>query len=106
METFDSLTSKFSLTSDIYVQKVLRSILELLHEPVVPFIDWMNKAEKLGVIQSADSLISIRDLRNQIVHEYLPEAIQDLVPEVITLSKKLEENIATTRLFLEKRNWL
>jgi len=39
MESFDSLTSKFGRTSDLYTQKVLRTIWMLLHEPFVPFID-------------------------------------------------------------------
>lgn len=106
METFDSLTSKFNRSSDIYSQKVLRTIQELLHEPFVPFIDMLNKAEKMEVLQSADAMITIRDLRNQVAHEYIPEAIQELVPEVIALSKKLEENISLTKKFLEKRSWL
>jgi len=66
MDSFDSLTSKFGRTSDLYTQKVLRTIWMLLHEPFVPFIDLLNKAEKMSLIKSADKLIEIRDLRNQI----------------------------------------
>lgn len=106
METFDSLTSKFNRSTDIYTQKVLRTTWELLHESYTPFIDMMNNAEKMEILQSADTIIKIRDIRNQVAHEYIPEAIQELVPEVITLSKKLDENIKITRKFLEKRNWL
>ncbi len=36
-ESFDSLTSKFARTSDIYTQKVLRSIWALMHEPYSPY---------------------------------------------------------------------
>ena len=39
LESIDSLTSKFSRTSDIYLQKVLRSIWMLLREDTVPLID-------------------------------------------------------------------
>ena len=42
LESFDSLTSKFSRTSDIFTQKVMRTIWMLLHEPFVPFIDMVN----------------------------------------------------------------
>jgi len=61
MESIDSLTSKFSRTSDIFTQKVLRGVWALLHEPYEPFIDFMNKAEKLNIIYSADELLNIRD---------------------------------------------
>lgn len=105
MESFDSLTSKFGRTSDLYTQKVLRTIWVLLHEPFVPFIDLLNKAEKMRIIQSADQLLAIRDLRNQITHEYIPEAIADLVPEVIDFSTSLLENIEHTIRFIQARDW-
>jgi hypothetical protein len=51
-------------------------------------------------------MIGIRDLRNQIAHEYIPEAIRDLVPEVIELTSQLTENINECRHFLETRGWI
>ena len=106
LESFDSLTSKFNRTSDIFTQKVLRSVWMLLHESFVPFIDMMNKCEKMLILASADQMIGIRDLRNQIAHEYIPEAIRDLVPEVIELTSNLTENINECRHFLENRGWI
>ena len=106
LESFDSLTSKFNRTSDIFTQKVLRSVWMLLHEPFAPFIDMMNKYEKIGVLLSADQMIEIRDLRNQIAHEYLPDAIRELVPEAIELSDTLFRNIESCKLFIETRGWI
>jgi hypothetical protein len=106
LESFDSLTSKFNRTSDIFTQKVLRSVWMLLHEPFVPFIDMMNKCEKMAMLRSADKMIEIRDLRNQIAHEYLPDAIRDLIPEAIDLTSSLFENIDECSFFLETRGWL
>lgn len=105
LESFDSLTSKFGRTSDILTQKVLRTIWMLLHEPFVPFIDFMNQAEKIRLIKSAEMMIEIRDLRNQITHQYIPEAINELVPEVIELSAALIENINFTKKFISEREW-
>jgi len=106
LESFDSLTSKFNRTSDIFTQKVLRTVWILLHEPFAPFIDMMNNCEKMGIVGSADQMIEIRDLRNQIAHEYLPDAIRDLVPETLELSASLFENIEICRLFTTNRAWL
>lgn len=106
LESFDSLTSKFSRTSDIFTQKVLRTVWMLLHEPFAPFIDMMNICEKMLVLRSADQMIEIRDLRNQIAHEYIPEVIRDLVPEVIESTSKLIENIEDCKQFLETRGWI
>ena len=106
LESFDSLTSKFIRASDIFTQKIMRTIWMLLHEPFVPFIDMMNKGEKMFLLHSADSMIEIRDLRNQIAHEYIPEAISDLIPEVIEFSAELNNNIEFCRQFLEQRKWI
>jgi len=105
-ESFDSLTSKFSRASDIFTQKVIRTLWILLHEPFMPFIDLMNKCEKMSIVQSADQMFEIRDLRNQIAHEYLPDALQELVPEVIEISAHLNDNALTCYSFLLQRNWI
>jgi len=104
-ESFDSLTSKFNRTSDIFTQKVVRTIWILLHEPFVPFIDMMNTCEKMQIIRSADAMIEIRDLRNQIAHEYIPEAVNDLIADAIDLSYQLIENIQMCKIFIESRGW-
>jgi hypothetical protein len=106
LESFDSLTSKFNRTSDIFTQKVLRSVWMLLHESFVPFIDMMNKSEKMLILRSADKMIEIRDLRNQIAHEYIPDAIRDLIPEVIELTSLLIENIEDCCHFMETKGWI
>lgn len=105
-ESFDSLTSKFNRTSDLFTQKIIRTTWMLLHEPFAPFIDLLNTGEKIRMIRSADQMIGIRDMRNQIAHEYIPEAIRDLVPEVIELTIQLSENIHCMREFLTARNWI
>ncbi len=106
MESIDSLTSKFARISDIYTQKIIRGIWVLLHEPFSPFIDMMNTAEKAEIIISSESMLQIRDLRNQIAHEYLPEAIKDLLHEVLEKYPVLKENIDQTKYFLKQRGWL
>ena len=106
LESIDSLTSKFSRTSDIYLQKVLRSIWMLLREDTVPLIDLLNRAEKLMIIVSAEELLQMRDIRNQIAHEYLPEAVPELAKEVVVMTTLLQKNIEQTERFLSQRAWL
>ena len=106
LESIDSLTSKFSRTSDIYLQKVLRSIWMLLREDTVPLIDLLNRAEKLMIIVSTEELLQMRDIRNQIAHEYLPEAVPELAKEVVVMTTLLQKNIEQTERFLRQRAWL
>ena len=105
-ESFDSLTSKFSRTSDVFTQKVIRTTWLLLHESFVPFIDMMNSSVIIGMLHAADEMIEIRDLRNQIAHEYIPDALRELVSEVMQLTDKLVENISYCRVFLSERKWI
>ena len=105
LESFDSLTSKFSRTSDLFTQKVIRTVWMLLHESFVPFIDMMNMGEKLGILKSANEMIEIRDMRNQISHEYIPDALRDLVPDVIEMTQHLIQNIDCCFRFIANRKW-
>ena len=45
-EALDSLSSKFSRVSDIYTQKVIKTLLFLLREDAPTFLDRMNLCEK------------------------------------------------------------
>jgi len=109
-ESFDSLTSKFNRTSDLFTQKILRTTWMLLHESFVPFIDLLHTAEKLGILANADQMMAIRDIRNQIAHEYIPEAICESnlynFPEVIEMTQQLVDNINCCNGFLKNRNWI
>ena len=101
----DSLSSKFSRVSDIYTQKVIKTLLFLLREDAPTFLDRMNLCEKLGIIPSAEELIAIRDLRNIIAHEYLSENLLEIYREIIQLSDNLLKAIFhTEKFFLERKN--
>jgi len=106
LESFDSLSSKFNRSSDLFTQKLIRTVWMLLHESFVPFIDLMNSTEKSGIISNANQMIAIRDMRNQIAHEYIPETVIDLIPEVIDMIQQLNDNINCCKNFLIHRGWL
>lgn len=95
-ESFDSLTSKFARISDIFTQKVLKSILLLLREDAATFVDRMNLCEKLLLIPSAETLIAIRDLRNLIAHEYSVDQLMEIYEETLVLSENLVMAIQQT----------
>jgi hypothetical protein len=105
-EALDALSSKFSRVSDIYTQKVIKTILFLLREDAPTFLDRMNLCEKLGIIPSAEELIAIRDLRNIIAHEYLSENLVEIYREIIQLSDNLMKSITLTDKFLSDRKFL
>ncbi len=101
-ESLDALTSKFSRVSDIFTQKALKSLILLTREDAPTFVDRMNLCEKLGVISSAADLIEIRDLRNQIAHEYLSENLTEVYEDCMALSEKLLTEIQVAHPVIER----
>lgn len=88
MDRFESLTSRFARTSDIFTQKVMKGIILILREDAKTFIDKANLFEKLDIC-SAEELKMIRDLRNEITHEYKMGDITEIFEAVIEYSEKL-----------------
>lgn len=105
-ESLDALASKFARISDIFTQKIIKSVAIIYRENCNTFIDRINFAEKIGLIPDASVLIEIRDLRNDIAHEYIDENLILLYKKLIELSQKLLiiidnsfKNIETNDLF-------
>ena len=55
---------------------------------------------------SAQELLQIQDIRNQIAHEYPPEAVPELASEVVVMTTLLQKSIKQTESFLSQRAWL
>lgn len=53
----------------------------------------VNKAEQIELINSANDLINIRDLRNEIAHEYVEEELFEIYKQTITYTEILINNI-------------
>lgn len=79
----DQYIFRFSKLQDVMGSRLFPSVLEYLAEPMNdrPFIDLLNRLERLGIIDSAMNWIELRRVRNEISHEYptsLPERIEGI----------------------------
>jgi hypothetical protein len=83
LESFEALASRFARIADMLVQKIFRSLFRLLKETPQGVIDHINLAEKMGVCASAADLLLIRELRNEISHEYSKRALTDLFQDLL-----------------------
>jgi len=99
---FESLSGRFARSSDIYTQKVLKSIFIYLQEDVTLFIDRCHLAEKLGLIDSAEELFSIRQLRNQIAHEYSQAEISNTFESLLCYSDLLLSIIRRIKQYVDE----
>lgn len=72
-ERLDAFVSRFGRLQDTVGDKLLPALLTAMAEKTGPAIDNLDKAEKLGLIESADGWMEMRRLRNQMVHEYIED---------------------------------
>lgn len=73
-ERTDAFVARFGRLQDTLADKVLPEFLRCLAEPVGAVIDNLDRAEKLGLLSSADEWLASRKLRNRMVHEYVRDA--------------------------------
>ena len=74
-ERVEAFVSRFGRLQDTVGDKLLPLLLDALGEKISSAIDNFDRAERLELIQSADDWMVMRNLRNQMVHEY----VEDLV---------------------------
>lgn len=72
-ERVDAFVGRFSRLQDTLGDKLLPALLNALGERVGAMIDNLDLAERLGLISSADDWLMMRNLRNQMVHEYVED---------------------------------
>jgi hypothetical protein len=102
LESFEALTSRFARLSDLIIQKILRYFDALDLEDEGTIRDRINRAEKKGIIKSADDFVKIRLLRNEISHEYKSDTIYDIYKSVLTLTPPLLECVENIFIYSSK----
>jgi uncharacterized protein with HEPN domain len=86
----DMLATRFSKLQDIIGSRIFPLILEILGEDATTFIDKLNKLEKIDYISSADWWMDLREIRNQMTHDY-PDDYEILSDHFNSLVSKVEE---------------
>ena len=79
LEAWDGFASRFARTSDIFLSKYVKAYV-LKDDPAFDggFVDQLNRAEKLGLIDSVQTWMEIRELRNATVHEYSDQDLEKI----------------------------
>lgn len=82
-DALENLSSRFARVTDILFNKTYRALdLVELMEPGT-LIDTINRAVKRGLIESIELARTLKDIRNEIVHEYVVEDLQSLQQDVL-----------------------
>ncbi len=106
-ECVEAFVSRFSRLQDTLGDKFIPQLLKALGEKPAAVMDNLDTAERLEWIESADEWLAIRQLRNQMVHDYIEDlevlrsaiqTAQRFVPMLINVANKLQDEI-------QKRGW-
>jgi len=91
-----AFTSRFCRLQDTLGDKLLPALLKALGEPDRALLINLEKAEKYGWLESSEQWIALRQLRNQMIHEYIENA-QTLYDALTTAhdNMKILEQFAT-----------
>ncbi len=88
-DAFETLTSRFSRTVDILIHKVYRALDAMDMEEGGTVLDVVNRAHKRGLLDSVERLREMKDVRNEIAHEYAQDALEELFADVLALTPEL-----------------
>jgi len=106
-EQIEAFVGRFGRLQDTLGDKLLPLLLTALGEKTSAVIDNLDRAERLELLKSADEWITIRNLRNQMIHEYVEDPLvlvsalqtgHTFVPTLIITANKMIAEI-------ERRGW-
>ncbi len=107
-ERVEAFVGRFGRLQDTVGDKLLPLLLDALGEKTSAVIDNLDRAERLELIKSADEWMIMRNLRNQMIHEYVEDPVvlasamqtgHDFVPVLIAAANKMIAEI-------ERRGWM
>ena len=86
MAVLDQFLYRFTKLQDCLGLRLIPTLYLLLEPETIarPFIDILNRLEKLGVLTSAEDWQYFRSLRNNLAHEY-PERTADIIYAINSL---------------------
>ena len=103
VDTLETLTSRFARSIDFLVRKVWRAIDAAEFESQGTLIDVVNRAHKRGLFDDMDVVQQIKEIRNDIAHEYLNERLKELFADVVKATPALLNLIQRTITYCEQQ---
>ena len=104
LETIESLCSRFARISDILLQKAFRFLdIYEFDGYDFPVPKRITLAERRKLIPSTETFKYIRELRNEVAHNYATDYYIDLFKEIFKYTPILFEIVDNTIEFLNKK---
>ena len=101
-DALEAFSSRFARVSDMVVQRAFRGIDRAELEEPGSVLDVLARAEKRGLIESVEQFRLIREVRNEVAHEYLLQDLGELFQSVKDYTPMLLRSIDKVRAYCEK----
>ena len=85
----EALGARFSRTVDFFTKQVLRSLDFLEYGEAGTLLDVINNAEKREILDTNHHLREMKDIRNRIAHEYIPESLVEIYRTIVEYTPML-----------------
>jgi hypothetical protein len=104
MEPYDALASRFERVVEIAVNRFFRSVeLVVQGKPSETLRDRLQLMCKAGLISSPELWLEMRDFRNRIAHDYLPEQLVAIYDGIRTrFLVEINHCVTSAKSFTEK----
>ena len=103
IEHIDQMVYRFSKLQDSIGERLFKSVLIFLEEDIKnkPFLDVLNRLEQLEILPRKDEWLRLRQLRNELSHEYSNEDEEN----VAVLNMLFDEIKTINSIFLTIKNY-
>jgi len=83
VESLETLAGRYGRTVDILINRILLNLDLIEGEETGRKLDVVIRAEKRGFVKDYSILLELKDLRNELAHEYIDEEIRNRFLEII-----------------------
>lgn len=106
-ERVEAFVGRFGRLQDTLADKLLPVLLSALGERLGAQLDNLDRAERLGFIASSETWLAMRQLRNQMVHEYIedPAILADALQSGHEFVPQLVGAVTAMTNEIEQRGW-
>lgn len=98
IEKIETFANRYTRSVDILLNKFLRSLDLVEAEEITRRLDTLIRAEKRGFVEDYELLLNMKNLRNELAHEYIEELflekialVEEYTQLLFNIYKKIEE---------------
>lgn len=102
VESLETLAGRFGRTVDILINRILLNLDLIEGEDTGRKLDIVIRAEKRGFVKDYNVLLELKDLRNELAHEYVDKEIRNKFIEIIERGNVLLEISEEIEKYIKK----